>query len=210
MGTGDPCLPTVFVVDDDPDVCVGLDRLLRASGWLVKIYTSASDFLERPPAGHHGCVLLDVNLPGMSGPELHERIRERGIAHPVVYLTGDCTLSTGVRAMKAGALDLLEKPVDEAELLRVVEDAIARDAERLASTAHLDAMRGRLARLSPREREVMDHVVAGRLNKQIASELGIAEKTVKVHRGRAMAKMEVRSVAQLVHLCHELAAPAQH
>ncbi|WP_222928098.1 response regulator transcription factor [Luteimonas viscosa] len=200
----------MFVVDDDPDVRVALDRLLRASGWQVKAYASAGEFLDGPPRGGRGCVLLDVNLPGMSGPELHERILERGIAYPVVYLTGNCTLSTGVRAMKAGALDLLEKPFDEVELLRVVELAITRDADRLTSAARLDGIRGRLARLSPREREVMDHVVAGRLNKQIASDLGIAEKTVKVHRGRVMAKMEVRSVAQLVHLCDELAASARH
>lgn len=195
---------TVFVVDDDPEVRAALDRLLRSAGWSVRTYASASEFLGSPPEGGHGCILLDVSMPGMSGPELHQRILEMGITYPVVYLTGDCTLSTGVHAMKAGALDLLEKPVEESDLLRAVEEAIARHARTRSSQARVDDVRRRLAKLSPREHEVMGHVIAGRLNKQIAADLGIAEKTVKVHRGRMLAKMEVRSVAQLVRLCDQL------
>lgn len=207
MAIVEPTSATVFVVDDDPDVRTALDRLLRASGWNVRSYASANEFLEALPGSDCGCILLDVSMPGMAGPELHDHILERGIGYPVVYLTGNCTLSTGVRAMKTGAVDLLEKPIDEVALLRVVEDAINRDARTRTSQARLGAISARLARLSPREREVMAHVVAGRLNKQIAADLGIAEKTVKVHRGRVMAKMEVRSVAQLVHLCDELDMP---
>lgn len=202
----EPNSATVFVVDDDPDVRKALERLLCASGWNVRSYASGSDFLADAPGGDGGCILLDVSMPGMTGPELQDRIQELGITTPVVYLTGSCDLPTGVRAMKAGALDLLEKPVDEERLLRVVQDAVDRDAGARASRARLGAVRDRLARLSAREREVMDHVLAGHLNKQIAADLGIAEKTVKVHRGRMMAKMGVRSVAQLVHWCDELAA----
>lgn len=195
---------TVFVVDDDPDVRIALDRLLRASGWSVRTYASANEFLDAPPDCDWGCILLDVSMPGMAGPELHDLIIERGIHYPVVYLTGDCTLSTGVKVMKSGALDLLEKPIDEARLLQAVGNAVLRDADIRVARANAGDTRARLATLSPREREVMQHVVAGRLNKQIAVDLGIAEKTVKVHRGRMMAKMGVRSVARLVHLCDEL------
>lgn len=195
---------TVFVVDDDPDVRVALDRLLRASGWRVRTYASANEFIDSLPDCDCGCILLDVSMPGMAGPELHDLIIERGIRHPVVYLTGDCTLSTGVKVMKSGALDLLEKPIDEARLLQAVGNAVLRDADIRVALAKAGDTCNRLATLSPREREVMRHVVAGRLNKQIAVDLGIAEKTVKVHRGRMMAKMGVRSVARLVHLCDEL------
>lgn len=199
-----PVAATVFVVDDDPDVRQALDRLLRAWGWNVSAYASARAFLDHGPAVDRGCVLLDVSMPGMTGLELHEQLLERGVTYPVIYLTGACTLSSGVKAMKSGALDVLEKPIDEDALLRVVTDAIELDARAHAARARLDTARERLSRLTARERQVMEHVIVGRLNKQIAAELGIAEKTVKVHRGRVMDKMEVRSVAELVHLCDEL------
>jgi FixJ family two-component response regulator len=195
---------TIFVVDDDPDVRIALDCLLRASGWSVRTCASAVEFLDAPPGCDCGCILLDVSMPGMTGPELHEIMIERGLRTPVVYLTGNCTLSTGVKAMKSGALDLLEKPVDEARLLQAVGNAVSRHAGICVAQARTGETTARLASLSPREREVMQHVVAGRLNKQIAVDLGIAEKTVKVHRGRMMAKMGVRSVARLVHLFDEL------
>lgn len=192
---------TVFVIDDDPDVRDALARLLRAIGWGVRVYPAANDFLAELPENIDGCILLDVNMPGMTGPELHDRMRETGITLPVIYLTGQSSLSIGVRAMKNGALDFLEKPVDQDVLLPTIEQAIAQHRQDCALKSRLDEINLRLGRLSPREREVMDHVIAGRLNKQIAADLGIAEKTVKVHRGRAMSKMQVRSVAELVRLC---------
>ena len=192
---------TVFVIDDDPDVRDALARLLRAIGWGVRVYPAANEFLEELPDNIDGCVLLDVNMPGMTGPELHDRMRETGSTLPVIYLTGQASLSIGVSAMKHGARDFLEKPIDEDVLLPTIEQAIAEHRRARAMQGHLDEIKACLGKLSLREREVMDHVIAGRLNKQIAADLGIAEKTVKVHRGRAMSKMQVRSVAQLVRLC---------
>ena len=192
---------TVFVIDDDPDVRDALSRLLRSIGWAVRVYPAANEFLDELPDNIDGCVLLDVNMPGMTGPELHDRMRETGSTLPVIYLTGQCSLSMGVRAMKHGARDLLEKPIDEEVLVPTIEQAIAEHRQARATQSRLDEISRCLDRLSLRERQVMDHVIAGRLNKQIAADLGIAEKTVKVHRGRAMSKMEVRSVAQLVRLC---------
>jgi FixJ family two-component response regulator len=191
---------TVFVIDDDPDVRDGLSRLLRAVGWDVRAYATADAFLDDPPGGTDGCVLLDVSMPGMTGPELHDRMREDGNTLPVIYLTGQSTLAIGVRAMKQGARDFLEKPVDEAVLVPSIEQAISDHRLEREAQRRLDDISLRLDRLSPREREVMDQVIAGRLNKQIAGDLGIAEKTVKVHRGRMMEKMGVRTVADLVRL----------
>ena len=192
---------TVFVVDDDPSVRRGLDRLLRSAGYSVEVFKSAQDFLVRAPYVGTGCMILDVQMPGTTGPELHSRIAEKGVSLPVVFLTGHGDVSTSVAAMKNGALDFLEKPVDDEVLLDVVRQAIARHA----STQMLEKVRrridDRLATLSAREREVMLEVIKGRLNKQIGDALGITEKTVKVHRGRVMEKMGVASVAELVHLC---------
>jgi FixJ family two-component response regulator len=195
---------TIYVIDDEPDVCAGLSRLLRSAGWSVITYTSAPEFLDHTPAHGVGCVLLDVNMPGMTGPELHQRLCELGLGFPVIYLTGQANVPLSVQAMKRGAADFLEKPVDADLLLTAIDVAVARHRERQVEDSRLNAARQRLARLSTREREVMDHVIAGRLNKQIAADLGIAEKTVKVHRGRVMTKVGVRSLAQLVHLCDEL------
>jgi FixJ family two-component response regulator len=188
----------------------GLSRLLLSDGWQVLPFGSALEFLEQLPEAEAGCILLDVNMPGLTGPELHEQLIERGISLPVIYLTGQCTVSMGVRAMKRGAVDFLEKPVDADALLPALEQAIARHRQARACSDRQGDLGDRLARLSARERQVLEHVISGRLNKQIAGDLGIAEKTVKVHRGRMMAKMQVRSVAALVHLCDELglAAPS--
>lgn len=195
---------TVYVIDDEPDVCAGLSRLLRSMGWSVTAFTSATDFLDHVPTQGVGCILLDVNMPGMSGPELHERLRELGLGIPVVYLTGKGNVPLSVQAMKRGALDFLEKPVDEEQLLAAIENAVAQHRASEAQEHRIADWNARLGKLSAREREVMEHVIAGRLNKQIAADLGIAEKTVKVHRGRVMTKTGVRSLAQLVHLCDEL------
>jgi FixJ family two-component response regulator len=192
---------TVFIIDDDAGVRAALSRLLRSVGWNAVTYAAAHGFLDDVSTDTHGCILLDVSMPGMSGPELHARIRERGFRMPVIYLTGQCTVSIGVHAMKQGALDFLEKPIDADTLLPVIDTAIALDLRRRTEDGRSREVDQRLAGLSGREREVLNHVIAGRLNKQIASDLGIAEKTVKVHRGRMMAKMHVRSVAELVHVC---------
>ncbi|MGY1520033.1 response regulator transcription factor [Luteimonas sp. A482] len=192
---------TIYVIDDDGEVRDALARLLRSLGHDVRAYPDADAFLLDGPPAAGGCLLLDINLPGMSGPQLHARMRALDLHLPVIYLTGQGSVSAGVRAMKDGALDFLEKPVDEAVLGAAIDRAITQQRDGWAVQRELDEINHCLATLSPREREVMDHVIAGRLNKQVAADLGIAEKTVKVHRGRVMQKMQVRSVAQLVRRC---------
>lgn len=192
---------TVFVVDDDEAVRRSLARLLRAAGWSVEAFPSAQEFLERPPYFGTGCVLLDVQMPEMTGPELHRQMSQRGLTLPVVFLTGHGDVPTSVQAMKKGAMDFLLKPVDDGILLQTIHKAVARHASDIKNQGERHEIEARVSRLSSREREVMESVIRGRLNKQIAANLGIAEKTVKVHRGRVMEKMEIRSVAELVHLC---------
>lgn len=193
---------TVFVVDDDAAVRRSLTRLLRSAGWNAEAFASADDFLERAPITGPGCVLLDVNMPGMTGLELQVRMSEAGIALPVVFLTGRGDIPMSVNAMKHGAVDFLVKPVEEEVLFQALEQAIRRQAAEAATRQGRDSIMARLARLSEREREVLEGVLQGRLNKQIAFDLGIAEKTVKAHRGRVMEKMEAHTIAELVHLCH--------
>lgn len=192
---------TVFVVDDDPSVRRGLDRLLRSAGYAVEVFESAKDFLARLPYRGTGCIILDVQMPGTTGPELQSKIGEKGVSLPVVFLTAHGDVSTSVAAMKRGAMDFLEKPVDDEVLLEVVRQAIARHAVTRAHERDRRRIEDRLATLSARERDVMLEVIQGKLNKQIGAALGITEKTVKVHRGRVMEKMGVGSVAELVHLC---------
>lgn len=192
--------PTIFVIDDDEDVRTSLSRLLRAAGWQVETFASAGDFLERPACAGTACVLLDVDMPEMTGPRLHETMLARGIDMPVIFLTGKGDVPTTVQAMKRGAVDFLLKPVENDALFAAIEIALRRHASDQAHRREQLGIAMRLDRLSAREREVMELVVLGRLNKQIAAELGIAEKTVKIHRGRVMEKMEVQSVAALVHL----------
>jgi FixJ family two-component response regulator len=197
----DSTAATVFIIDDDPDVREGLSRLLRSAGWAVQSFAAAQEFLDQAPRDASGCILLDVTMPGMSGPQLHDRLASSGVTLPVIYLTGTSTVSISVEAMKRGAVDFLEKPIDADALLPVIERAVARHQSVSVERTRLDEINGRLADLSAREREVMRHVIRGRLNKQIAADLDIALKTVKVHRGRVMAKLKVRSVAELVRLC---------
>jgi FixJ family two-component response regulator len=198
MNAGDT---TIFVVDDDAAVCRGLARLLHSSGLHVETFSNAREFLARPAFSGTGCVILDVCMPGITGPELHERMSGKGLSLPVIFLTGHGDVPTSVKAMKKGAMDFLLKPVDDEVLLEAVRQAVRRHAAGQAREQERERIDACLARLSLREREVMEHVIRGRLNKQIAADLGIAEKTVKVHRGRLMEKMEVGSVAELVHLC---------
>ena len=192
---------TVFIVDDDAMFARGLARLVNAAGWEVKVFASAADFLENVKDADAGCVLLDVRMPVMKGPEVHRAMIDRRIGLPVIYLTGHGDVPTSVDAMKRGAVDFLEKPVTMELLLGTIRQALARDAERRQRDAEREAMQARVELLTRREREVMQHVIAGRLNKQIAADLGISLKTVKAHRAKVMQKMDARSVPELVTLC---------
>lgn len=197
---------TVYIIDDEVQVCSGLSRLVRSAGLQAQTFTDARDFLAGLPGAcaGAGCILLDINMPGMSGPELHEHLGAMNLNLPVIYLTGVGNVPLSVQAMKRGALDFLEKPVDGDLLLAAIDKAIAVHRQRFEHDGRLAELQARLDSLSAREREVLGHVIAGRLNKQIAYDLGIAEKTVKVHRGRVMTKVGARSLAHLVHMCDEL------
>jgi FixJ family two-component response regulator len=196
-----PSGATIFVVDDDAAVRRSLTRLLRSAGWNTEVFASAGELLKRAPISGPGCVLLDIQMPGMSGLELQERMSEAGVSLPVVFLSGKGDIPMSVQAMKHGAVDFLVKPVDEASLFQALDQAVKRQVAEAATRQSRDCIMARLALLSAREREVLERVVQGRLNKQIAFDLGIAEKTVKAHRGRVMEKMEARTVAELVHMC---------
>jgi FixJ family two-component response regulator len=188
--------PTVYVVDDDPSVLRAIGRLLRLE-FAVEAFDSPSAFLDALRPETPGCILLDLALPGVSGLELQERLIAAGCMQPVVFLSGHGSVRTSVQAMRAGALDFIEKPWENDTLLNTVRRALARDREMRARRAASDSIARRIASLTPRESEVFRHVIAGRLNKQIAARLGTAEKTIKVHRARVMHKMSVRSVAEL-------------
>jgi FixJ family two-component response regulator len=192
--------PVVFLLDDEEAVVVALARLLRASGFEVRSWTSASEFLEAHDAETPGCLVTDVRMPGMSGLELQRALFERGIDRAIVFITGQGDIPTTVQAMRAGAVTFLSKPLQRAELVAAVREAIHRDAEGRAQHRERQDLARRLASLTPRERQVLELVATGMLNKQIAAELGAAEKTIKVHRGRIMEKMQVRTATALVGL----------
>jgi FixJ family two-component response regulator len=195
---------TVFVVDDDPSILRAFSRLLGAAGYKVRTYDTPAEFLTQHDASVPGCALLDVRMDEIDGLGIQDRLRQQGSARPVIFVTSCDDVQTSVHAMKAGALDFLSKPVQEPVLLAAVRAAVERDARSRQETSELDDLRGRLAQLTTREREVMVQVVKGRLNKQIANDLAIVEKTVKVHRARVMEKMGVRSIAALVHIADRL------
>jgi FixJ family two-component response regulator len=190
----------VFIVDDAPDVRNSLSRLLSAAGYDVQAFDSAESFLQDQHPELHGCLLLDIGLPGRSGIELQTLLQYSPFARPIVFLTGRGDIHTSVAAMKAGAVDFLTKPIEAAELFAAINKAIRRDVEQRLEHAMRNSIEARTACLTPREREVMTHVIRGLLNKQIAAELGIGEKTVKVHRARVMAKMNACSLPELVQL----------
>jgi len=195
-----PFPTTVYVVDDDLAVRKGLARLLQSAGHVVETFCSANEFLERRVPGVPGCVVLDVSMPGLNGLQLQEALAGDGGELPIIFLTGRGDIPMSVQAMKRGAVDFLTKPVTADTLLSAVGVALERDCLQRRIRAEVDVIRQRLAMLTPREREVFSHVVAGYLNKQTAGLLGTAEKTIKVHRARMMEKMGVKSVAELVHL----------
>jgi FixJ family two-component response regulator len=191
---------TVFLVDDDAGVVKALSRLLRAKGYDVQPFTSSQAFLDDHDAAVPGCAVLDVGMPGVNGLDLQHALMAVSQPRPIIFLTGKGDIPTSVRAMRAGAIDFLTKPVDGGALLAAIARAADQDAKSRHDHAALTAIQVRLLSLTPREREVLAHVVAGKLNKQIAADLGTVEKTVKVHRSRMMEKMGVRSVADLVRL----------
>ena len=192
--------PIVFLLDDEPAVVVALARMLQSSGFTVSPYTSAAEFLEAHDAETPGCLVADVRMPGMSGLELQRTLLARGIDRAIVFVTGQGDIPTTVQAMKAGAVTFLSKPVQRAELVAAVREALLRDAVGRAQHREREDLVRRLASLTPRERQVLELVATGMLNKQIAAELGAAEKTIKVHRGRIMEKMQVRTATALVGL----------
>jgi len=192
-------VPIVHIIDDDEGMRVAVARLLRAEGFDARLYASAGDFLLAPPEEGPGCVVLDLQMPGPSGLELQDALQRRPTPLPVVFLTGRGDIASSVRAMKSGAVDFLTKPVEPAVLLKAVEAALARDRSTREQRGNVAAAQAHYARLTQRERAVFGQVVAGKLNKQIADQLGIAERTVKMHRAQVMAKMETPSLAELVH-----------
>jgi len=189
--------PTIYVVDDDPAILKSVARLLRANRLNTVVFSHPRELLAHPLAGGDACLVLDVGLPELDGLRLHEQIAARH-GPPVVFITGHGDIPTSVRAMKGGAVDFLQKPFTETALLGAIRQALARHRAERAQEEEIVRLRTNFDRLTPREREVLAHVVSGQLNKQIASDLGTVEKTIKVHRARVMEKMEVESLADLV------------
>jgi len=198
-----PFKPTVFIIDDDASIRKSLSRLLRSADYTVETFPSAEEFLRREHFDGIGCLLLDVQMPGLSGTDLQEELSRAAYSMPIIFITGHGNIPMSVQAMKKGAVNFLAKPFDDDELLQGVRDALEKDRKAKAERAEVhDALRC-IEQLTPREQEVLRYVITGMLNKQIASKLGIAEKTVKVHRGRVMEKLGVDSVAELVRLAEK-------
>ena len=198
----------VYIVDDEPGMRKALTRLLVAEGFDVLSFASADEFLAAVRPAEPGCLVLDVAMPGTDGLALQAELGKRGVDLPILFLTGHGDIPMSVRAMKAGAVDFLAKPVDDAVLLKAVREALALARARRASAVELESLRRRLDSLTPREREVLEHLLAGKLNKQIAAALGTVEQTIKVHRGRVMEKMDVASMADLVRIAERLGVRA--
>ena len=196
--------PIVYVIDDDASFRKAVSRLLRSAGLEVLALASAREFLESPVVDRPSCLVLDVRMPGPSGMDLQEALREAQRDIPIVFVTGHGDVSTGVRAMKGGAVDFLEKPFRGPDLMACVQRGLVRSRQSRAERVERAAVERRFATLTARERDVLRLVVTGMLNKQIAGELGIAEQTVKIHRGNVTQKMEARSVAELIHMVGKL------
>ena len=196
--------PLVRVVDDDASFLRAVARMLRASGFAVKTFTSSAEFLARPEREVPGCVLVDLQMPGLSGLDVQEALAREGCALPVVFLSGHGDIPTSVQAMRRGAEDFLTKRAPKEEVLDAVRRALDRDARERAERTRLEALRARFTALTPREREVLRHVVQGRPNKQIACDLGIHERTVKLHRTAITTKLDVHSAAELTRLWLEV------
>jgi FixJ family two-component response regulator len=190
----------VFVVDDDPSVRKSLTRLITEAGYVVQAFPSAREFLARNPLDGPSCIILDVRMPGITGLDLQQTLASAQHEIPIIFMTGHGDISMSVKAMKAGAVDFLTKPFAGKDLLEAIQRAVAKDTRELGTEARTNEVRERVKLLTPRESQVFALVVTGMLNKQIASELGVGEKTIKVHRARVMEKMRAGSVAELVRL----------
>ena len=197
-------LPTVFVMDDDESVRRAIKRLVEAEGWQVELYASASEFLRAKRPNAPSCLILDVRLRGISGLDFQRELAEANIPIPIIFITGHGDIPMSVQAMKAGAVEFLTKPFRDQDLLDAIRIALEKDRAIRQQEAELAVLRERFESLTQREREVVDMVVRGKLNKQIAAELGTAENTVKVHRSRAMEKMQAQSLAELVKMMERL------
>ena len=196
--------PTVFVIDDDQDIREALQSLLRSVSLRVELFATVQEFLDRAGSNRHGCLVLDVRLPGRSGLDFHDDLIKEGVHLPVVFISGHADIPMSVRAMKAGAVEFLTKPVRHQDLLDAIYLAIEQDLARRDGERSVAGLRAVFESLTPREREVLTLVAAGLLNKQIAAEIGISEATVKLHRGQVMRKMQARTLADLVRMVDKL------
>lgn len=196
----------IYVVDDEPHVCRALERLLRSSAYQTRTFVSAVDFLSAHDPDRPGCVILDFDfaVPGLDGLKVQQMLAASGCLRPVIFLTGRASIATSVAALRSGAVDFLTKPVDAEALFSAVREGLEIDALNRRAAVFLKSISQRHATLTPREREVLEQVVRGRLNKQIAADLGTVEKTIKVHRSRVMSKMGVRSLAELVQIANSI------
>ena len=196
--------PTVFIVDDDPSVLKALARLMRSAGLNATTFASPQEFLDNHDQNAPGCLVLDVAMPHINGLELQQMLVAQGCELPVIFLTGHGDIPMSVRAIKQGAVDFLTKPVDDNDLIEAIHDAIEKDRIARQARAKLIELQQRLAMLTPREREVLSHVVSGKRNRQIAAELGTAEQTIKIHRASLMKKLKAESLADLMKLAERL------
>jgi FixJ family two-component response regulator len=202
--SADSDVPLVYVVDDDDAVRDSLGMLLKAIGLKYETYPSALDFLQHYQPTRHACLVADIRMPGLSGLELQQRLNEQGAQIPIIFITGHGDVPMAVTAMKSGAADFVQKPFRDQDLIDRIQKGLERDRERRAASAERDAIRARIALLTPREKEVMQRVVRGQANKVIALDLGVSQRTVELHRARVMRKLKMRSLAELVHAIDKL------
>jgi FixJ family two-component response regulator len=199
--------PSVYIIDDDLSVRKGLTRMVKAAGINAESFESAGDFLSSNKCKEHGCIILDVHMPEMTGPELQEKMIEAGCSMPIIFLSAHGDVPTTAKTMRKGAVDFFEKPVDKEDLLAAIQVSLEQDLENRAKRTEYDSILEHVKKLTTREHEVMTYVITGMLNKQIAAEMDISEETVKIHRGRVMQKLGIVSVAELVRICEKASIP---